>query len=207
MVKIEYYGHSCFRVSTEEGSVVFDPYEDGSVPGTTLAKGIEADAVYCSHDHHDHNAAGLIRLTGRKSPFPADFIIVPHDDVNGDKRGLCRMTFLEADGLTIVHFGDLGRLPEPDEYERLKKADVLLIPCAGFFTIDSAQAKEIISQMKTPSLKILMHFREGSRGYDVQETIQEVMDVIPGVERVPETSVTVDPEAVPDKIITLEPIR
>ncbi|MFC2662792.1 MAG: MBL fold metallo-hydrolase [Eubacterium sp.] len=204
-VTIHYYGHSCFKISSDAGSVILDPYEDGSVPGTLLPRGLEADAVYCSHDHHDHNAAGMIKLSGKPAPFPASFITVPHDDVNGKKRGLCRMTFLQAGGLTIAHLGDLGRLPGDEEYEQLSQADVLLVPCAGYYTIDSSQAKTILARMKTPSLKILMHFRDGKRGYDVQEDIQEIMKVIPGVKRLNETEITVESDDVPDEIVTLEP--
>lgn len=206
-VRIQYYGHSCFKVSTESGSAVFDPYEDGSVPGTTLPEDLEADAVFCSHDHHDHNAAGQVKLTGRACPFGVSFLTVPHDDANGEKRGFCRITFLETGGLTVAHLGDLGRLPTEDEYEKLGQADILLIPCAGFYTIDAEETKEIIRRLKTPSLKILMHYREGSRGYDVQKTISEVMQIIPGVVRLPETEITADSRAVPDQIITLEPLQ
>lgn len=205
VINIKYYGHSCFKITTEEGSAVFDPYEEGSVPGYTLPKDIEADAVFCSHDHHDHNAAGLVRLTGRPCPFHTLSITVPHDDANGQKRGLCRMTFLKAGGITIAHLGDLGRIPAESEYEKLREADILLLPCAGYYTIDADQTKEILSRLKTPSLKILMHFREGERGYDVQKTIFEVMQIIPDVHRLPQTEIDVDTEQIPDRVITLEP--
>ena len=33
MMKLTWYGHSCFLLETAEGSVVFDPYAPGSVPG------------------------------------------------------------------------------------------------------------------------------------------------------------------------------
>ncbi|MGN1381270.1 MAG: MBL fold metallo-hydrolase [Eubacterium sp.] len=202
---IKYYGHSCFKISSDAGSVILDPYEDGSVPGTLLPPGLKADAVYCSHDHHDHNAAEMVQLTGKEEPFPASFITVPHDDADGKKRGLCRMTFLQTGGLTIAHLGDLGRLPSDEEYEKLTQADILLVPCAGYYTIDSAQAKTILARMKTPSLKILMHFRDGKRGYDVQEDIQDIMKVIPGVKRLRESEITIDSADVPDEVITLEP--
>ena len=207
IVNIKYYGHSCFKITTEEGSAVFDPYEDGSVPGYSLPKNIESDAVFCSHDHHDHNAAGLVHLTGRSCPFHYLSLTVPHDDADGQKRGLCRMTFLEAVGLTIAPRGDLGRIPTESEYEKLQQADVLLMPCAGYYTIDADQTKEILARLKTPSLKILMHFREGARGYDVQKTISDIMQIIPDVHRLPQTEIEIDPENIPDEVITLEPLQ
>lgn len=117
------------------------------------------------------------------------------------------MTFLEADGITIAHLGDLGRIPTESEYEKLQQADVLLMPCAGYYTIDADQTKEILARLKTPSLKILMHFREGERGYDVQKTIFEVMQIIPDVHRLPQTEIEIDPENIPDEVITLEPLQ
>lgn len=203
-IQITYYGHSCFGVSTEKGAVILDPYEDGSVPGIELPRGLEADAVYCSHDHADHNAAHLISLSGRPAPFPVSFLTVPHDHHGGKKRGLSRITFLRTDGITIVHLGDIGRLPTEDEYEKLQQADVVMIPCAGYFTVSSKEAEEIIQHLKKPSLKILMHFREGKRGYDVQEDIRSIMKSIPGVKRIPETMLEVDPERIPDEVITME---
>lgn len=205
MVRITYYGHACFEVSTEQGSVILDPYADGSVPGLKLPRNLTADAVYCSHGHADHNAAQLIRLSGREDSFPVSFITVPHDDAGGTKRGMTRMTFISADGVLIAHLGDIGRMPTVEEYRQLQKADIVMLPCAGFFTISSKQAEEIIRNLKKPSLKILMHFREGNRGYDVQEDIGSIMKNIPGVSRFKGTSVDIDPEAVPDEVITMEP--
>ncbi|MDY4049407.1 MAG: MBL fold metallo-hydrolase [Eubacterium pyruvativorans] len=206
-VRIQYFGHACFKVSTEKGSAVFDPYEDGSVPGTTLPRNMEADAVFCSHDHHDHNGTERVKLTGRSCPFDVSFLTVPHDDANGEKRGFCRFTFLEAGGITVAHLGDLGRLPEENEYEKLSQADVLLMPCAGYYTIDAGQTKEMLGKLKKPSLKILMHYREGERGYDVQKSISEVMEIIPEVHRMQETEITVDARDVPDQVITLRPLQ
>ena len=35
-MKLTWYGHSCFKLETDLGSVVFDPYGPGSVPGLEL---------------------------------------------------------------------------------------------------------------------------------------------------------------------------
>ena len=41
---LTWYGHSCFRLDTAEGSAVFDPYSPGSVPGLSLPE-LTADAA------------------------------------------------------------------------------------------------------------------------------------------------------------------
>ena len=32
-MKIIWYGHSCFEITGNDGTVIFDPYQEGSVPG------------------------------------------------------------------------------------------------------------------------------------------------------------------------------
>lgn len=201
-----YYGHSCFKLEALGSSIVFDPYEDGSVPGLTLPRNIVADAVSCSHDHADHNAAHLVSLTGRQLAFKVNKLTVPHDHHGGAHRGLSDITFVYLPDMTIVHLGDLGRLPAKAEYEEISKADVVLLPCAGFFTIDSKEAAEVISHLKHPCLKILMHFREGNKGYDVQETIAEVAKDIKNINRLDKSQITVESGNVPDGIVTLQPV-
>lgn len=206
-VKIIYYGHSCFKVEALSGSIIFDPYADGSVPGLRLPRGLEADVVSCSHQHDDHNAAKLVRTTGDRPMFTVQKLTVPHDHHDGEHRGLSDITLVNFNGLTVCHLGDLGRLPTAEEYAFFSHADVVLLPCAGYYTISSAEAREIIAHLKHPSLKILMHFREGGRGYDVQETIDEVAADVPFIHRLAETSIEVDAQNVPDEIITLEPAQ
>lgn len=201
---LTYYGHSCFKLEADGHSIVFDPYEDGSVPGLKLPRGLMADIVNCSHEHGDHNAAHLVKLTGEKPQLNIKKIRTPHDHHNGTHRGFSDITFVLLPGITVCHLGDLGRIPTDEEYQEIEKADVILIPCAGYFTINSKEAAKVIGHLKHPALKVLMHFRENGKGYDVQESIREVMEDIHGVERLKGTSITVDSESIPDKIITLE---
>lgn len=204
---ITYYGHSCFKVEALGSSIVFDPYENGSVPGLALPRGIEADAVSCSHNHGDHNAAHLVKASGKALNFKISKLTVPHDHHNGAHRGLSDITFVKLPDLVIAHLGDLGRLPTASEYAEIDKADVVLLPCAGYFTITSKEAAEVIAHLKHPSLKILMHFREGSRGYDVQESISDIAHDIPGIHRLSSSVITVDSDNIPDEIVTLDPLQ
>lgn len=204
---ITYYGHSCFKIEAMGSSIVFDPYADGSVPGIQLPRGIEADAVSCSHDHADHNAAQLVKTTGKELQFKVSTLTVPHDHHNGTHRGLSKITFLHIPELLIVHLGDLGRLPTNEEYKQLAAADVVLLPCAGYFTISSKEAAEIIRHLKHPCLKVLMHFREGGRGYGVQEDIADVAKNISGIKRLKTSLLKVESGKIPDEIVTLEPIQ
>ena len=52
-----------------------------------------------------------------------------------------------------------------------------------------------------------MHFREGNRGYDVQETIDEIAKDIHGIKRLKESEITIEAGKIPDETITLEPVQ
>ncbi len=206
-VTITYYGHSCFKVEASGSSIVFDPYEDDSVPGLRLPRGLKADVVSCSHDHADHHAAHLVAETGHKPSFSVTKLTVPHDHHNGAHRGLSDITFLHFPDMVIAHLGDLGRLPTEAEYAELKKADIVLLPCAGYFTINSKEAADVISHLKHPCLKILMHFRKGDKGYEVQETIGQVAKDIAGIRHFDKSVLEVEAGNIPDEIVTLEPMQ
>ncbi len=204
-IMIDYFGHSCFRVSDDKERVVFDPYEDGSVPGLKLPGNIAADVVLASHGHHDHNAVQLIQNTGRPAVYDMHKITVPHDEVNGAKRGLTDITIIDFDGIKVAHLGDLGRALTKEEHAAVSAADVVMIPCGGFYTIDCHEAWDLIQTLKSPSLKILMHYREGDRGYDVLSAIDDIMNVIPNVVRLESDTISVEKGQIPDQIITLRP--
>lgn len=205
-IRITYYGHSCFKVNAQDYSVVFDPYQNESVPGLKLPDGIKADAVFCSHGHADHNAENLIHLTGRKIPFEVSRLSVPHDDANGSKRGMTDITFLQLGNVVLAHLGDIGREPTEEEYQKLSRADILMIPVGGYFTIDAVMAEKIMKKV-TARLNILMHYRKGDRGYDVLADIRDISQQIPELKELSDTSISFDEDHVPEETITLEPVQ
>ncbi len=203
-MKITYYGHSCFLVENQNHSILFDPYEDGSVPGLKLPNDLSVDQVYCSHDHADHNAEHLVRNID-KDIWNKQLIKVPHDHHDGTKRGFSNITIVSVDGIKVAHLGDLGRLPTKQEYDVLKEASVLMIPVGGYYTIDSLEANEIIQTIK-PSLTILMHFRDFGVGYDVLEDIDSVMSKISHIQRLETSTIEITDEILKKNlIITLVP--
>ena len=106
-MKLTWYGHACFKLETASGSVVFDPYAPGSVPGLALPE-ITADAVVCSHRHSDHYCPEAVTLTGSEPSFAMCSIPTFHDECMGAKRGDNLITVVTAEGLTVAHCGDLG---------------------------------------------------------------------------------------------------
>ncbi len=159
-------GHSQFLLEDAAGQrVVTDPF-DASV-GYPM-NGVRADAVTVSHGHGDHSfvekVAGspvVIRDAGTHMPLPDVRITgIPsfHDGEGGKKRGTNLMMLIEADGLRILHCGDLGHLPDQRMLEAAGRVDLLLLPVGGFFTLDAAGAMEAC-RLFSPRMILPMHFR------------------------------------------------
>ena len=171
-ITIKWHGHSCFSVTADDYTIVLDPFADGSVPGLPDIRP-EANTVLCSHYHSDHGCTDVVTVTEKTdSPFNILKIDTYHDDAQGTKRGENRIHILEAHGMRIVHFGDLGCMLTAAQIEILKKADALMIPVGGFYTIDAAQAKEIVSIL-SPKVVIPMHYRSDVFGYPVIGRLDE----------------------------------
>lgn len=162
---IDWYGHSCFIVTTENGTkILFDPYDDSV--GYQTQK-LEADIVAVSHAHHDHN--DLSRINGKYElvnteglhnfeDVNIESIKTWHDKSEGRLRGENIVSILSADGLTLCHMGDMGCMPSEDLYKKLKGIDILMIPVGGNYTIDALEALKICERV-SPNIIIPMHFK------------------------------------------------
>lgn len=174
-MKLIWHGHSCFSVKTENGTAVFDPYEDGSVPGLAPLR-LTADAVFCSHDHHDHNARSLVTLSGHEVDFTVETIPVFHDDRHGLLRGRNTIHILSAEGMRVAHLGDLGHRLKRGALDKLRGVDALLIPVGGYYTIDAVTARAIADEI-APRVVLPMHYRLGGMGYDVISELSAFTDL------------------------------
>ena len=106
-MNIIWLGHSCFAVESAGWRVVLDPYYVETYP----ALHIEADEALCSHGHRDHAFLEAVTLSGRdksESPFTVGTVSTFHDDKKGSLRGENAIHILRAEGMTLVHCGDLG---------------------------------------------------------------------------------------------------
>lgn len=175
-IKIQWLGHSCFKLTCDYYSVVTDPYEDGYVPGLRPLN-VSADAVMCSHGHSDHNAEGKVKLlkSARKSPFTITELDSYHDDCKGEKRGPNKMRIFEAEGIRVAHLGDIGCMPEESQVEKLKNLDAVMIPIGGFYTMEPALCRELLNIIK-PRIVIPMHYRSEAFGYDVIGTLEDFLE-------------------------------
>lgn len=178
-MKLQWLGHSCFRLTLANGkTLVTDPY-DGTVGYPELRT--PADVVLSSHDHFDHNHVAaiegdyeLINRPGVYERFGARITGAHswHDDAQGAKRGDNVIFAVEADGVKLVHLGDLGHMPDTAEQaEVLSGADVMLIPIGGTFTIDTPQAVALIGRFR-PAAAIAMHYKNRYCGFPVSDNAE-----------------------------------
>lgn len=174
-MQLHWFGHSCFQMTFSNGvRVLTDPFDDHvgyPVPA------VGTDIVTCSHDHFDHGytqvltgefteirTAGLHEVSGIRIEGIDSF----HDEAEGAKRGKNVIFRIQADGLTIVHLGDLGHFPTPEQLEFISGADILLCPIGGFYTIDTDLALLTISMAK-PKTAIAMHFKTAVNDFPISD--------------------------------------
>lgn len=164
-MKIKWLGHACFLLTSENGTrVLTDPFDDQV--GYKLPE-VEADIVTTSHDHYDHNAVDVVKGNFTHINKPGSFeekgikitgISTFHDEAQGSKRGDNIVYVFEIDGIRICHCGDLGHPLSKEQIDEIGEIDVLLLPVGGIYTIDAAQACEVMESLK-PVITIPMHFQ------------------------------------------------
>lgn len=177
-MKLIWNGHSCFTLDTAQGCVVLDPYRDGSVPGLSPLH-LTADLVLCSHEHRDHGAREAVELTGRPVSLQVEELHTFHDPEGGALRGPNTIHIVAADGLRVAHLGDLGCALTPEQTQRLRGLDALMIPVGGYYTIDAGQARAVVEAL-SPRVVIPMHYRGLSFGYDVIAPLEDYLALCGG---------------------------
>ena len=186
-MKIKWYGHSAFRLTTGEAvSIIVDPYQPGGLGGSINYDRItdQADVVLISHDHEDHNyTAGIkghftvIRERGSYNIKGVKIEAVPTS--HGAGMGPNMVFVIEAEGLKLMHLGDIGHTLPRNTTNQLGKIDVLMIPVDGVYTLDLREATQMINDLK-PSLVFPMHFKTEKGG----RTIGPLEPFVQGKQRV-----------------------
>ena len=177
-----------------------DPYENHYVPGYAPMS-LQADAVYCSHEHSDHGAAHIVTLSGNPCSIPVSTLDTWHDEVQGAKRGPNRIHIFASEGMRVAHLGDLGCELTPSQIDTLQNVDVLLLPVGGFYTIDAKQAADIVRQLH-PRVVIPMHYRSETFGYDVLSCVDDFLSLYPGtITRLDTNQAEITPDTPPQVIV------
>ena len=169
-MKIKWYGHAAFKITTDEGiRIIIDPYESGAYDGALSYGKIdeEADIVITSHDHADHNyiktISGKYVLVNKAGEYDMQGVKIKafpsfHDNSAGKERGKNLIFVIAADGLILVHTGDIGHALDPELLKKIGKTDIVLLPVGGFFTIDAEEASKMIASLAS-RITIPMHYK------------------------------------------------
>ena len=183
-MKITYLGHSCFKFEKDGFAMIIDPYKAGSVPGYAPLKET-ANQVLSSHRHGDHFGLDEVKLavTRVDIPFDISFIESFHDEEDGAARGCNNVIIVKADGLTVVHMGDIGCELSDEDIDIIKGCDVLLIPVGGVYTVDAKGAKAYVDRI-SPAITVPMHYRGEGFGYDELSTVDEFTKLFEQVESI-----------------------
>ncbi len=171
-MKIQYFGHSCFILTSNSGtSVITDPF---TRVGYELPKGLVADVATISHAHFDHNYTQAIaceKIVNEVGVFYFNDVEILgvhsyHDSQKGVLRGENVIFKIKMDGLTFCHLGDLGEECNAELIAKIGHVDVLLIPVGGTYTIDAPQAMKYIESLR-PILTIPMHYKPVDGSLDI----------------------------------------
>lgn len=180
---IKYIGHSSFFIKTKNSRIVTDPFDPKI--GLKFPKQ-EADTVTISHHHSDHDFLGQIAGDPLVLDWPGEFekqqvrisgFSSFHDKKKGEERGPNILYKIEGDGVSVLHCGDLGVVPDDTFLEQIGTVNVLLVPVGGFYTIDANDAVELIKKVE-PSIVIPMHFNRPELDKTVFEKVAPLDDFL-----------------------------
>jgi len=169
MAKLLFQGHGSFRITTDEGVVIYvDPYAGSGYD-------VPADIILVTHQHYDHNN---IQLPARKSTCR----VIQNDEAlqNGvyksfDIKGVniqavpaynknhskdeCVGYILSFDGLKLYAAGDTSTTEEMKEYSALN-LDYALLPIDGVYNMDPEEATKC-ADLIAPKHAIPIHMIPG----------------------------------------------
>lgn len=167
-MKIQWYAHACFRITSEDFGIVTDPYTPHKAGFQPVTDGADI-VVRSSDDDSAHcNAAmfpgadvltmtyapaeGTVWREVRFTPIPAQESLI-HKVEPGDN-ALYRFVL---DGVDVTHFGDVGNPLEDWQLEKMKGTDVALVPTGGPPTIELSDLHQALNVLQ-PKITIPMHY-------------------------------------------------
>lgn len=162
-MRISWLGHASFLIESGGKKLVTDPFDEKLGYPVYIE---EVDIATVSHEHWDHNAAGRLKGNPVQVRGVGEFAIdrfkikgfpTYHDKSGGKQRGANTVYKICIEGINLLHMGDLGHVPSPEQYLQLGQVDLLLLPVGGVYTVDAQEAYQIVQDIN-PKVIIPMHF-------------------------------------------------
>ena len=160
---LTWLGHACFRIRSDETSIITDPYPPSiglelREPAPTLAT--------ISHRHPNHSCREALAGDPRVLDGPGEYelsgiyvtgVMTPRGE--SDPPGKRNTAYLfEIERLRVCHLGDVSARLTPRQVQELSPMDILLIPVGGGCTISASGAAEMVRALG-PRVVVPMHYR------------------------------------------------
>ena len=160
---LTWLGHSCFRIRSDETSIITDPFPPSiglelREPAPTLAT--------VSHRHPNHSCREALSGDPRVLDGPGEYelsgiyvtgVMTPKGE--SDPPGKRNTAYLfEIERLRVCHLGDVSARLSPRQVQELSPMDILLIPVGGGCTISASGAAEMVRALG-PRVVVPMHYR------------------------------------------------
>jgi L-ascorbate metabolism protein UlaG (beta-lactamase superfamily) len=191
-MKIIWHGHSCFEIVLEQWTLVIDPYGPDTVPGFKPLS-LKAHAVFCSHQHGDHNYVSAVQIIKPQPLIDHAEIQTFHDDASGKKRGANTIHIFSDHHFRVAHLGDLGCDLTAEQKAGLMGLDAIMVPVGGHYTIDARTAKALMDRLQ-PRVVIPMHYHSSAFGYPVLAGIEAYTALCNDVVQYDGNSIELTPE-------------
>jgi L-ascorbate metabolism protein UlaG (beta-lactamase superfamily) len=224
-VDLSWLGHACFRLRGRDVTILTDPYEGEDWGYQPLAASANVVTISNEHPHH----AGIGHIDGRPRVLrgPGEYEIggaliwgvrthrrkdgpAGADASNGSRAVRNTAFVIQLEELAVCHLGDLADAPlTQQELERIKDADVLLVPVGGNCTINAAQAAAVVAQVE-PKLIVPMHFAtDETRGHLALDEIERFCKELGASDTAPRARLSVTPQTLPTEptVVLLERMR
>jgi len=185
-MRVRWHGHACFEFSNGETTIVVDPHDGRSLG--IRAPTASADTVLMTHDHYDHNASRVIKGEHHDFKFAyGDFDVSGgikvtgykswHDHSEGSERGANTLYKFTMDGMSIVHCGDIGCLPDDETIAAIKGVDFLFVPVGEVYTLNLPEVKTFLERVN-PNIIVPMHYMVGGLAFRLTP-LDKFLDMIP----------------------------
>jgi L-ascorbate metabolism protein UlaG (beta-lactamase superfamily) len=151
-------------------TVVTDPYDHREIGYEPLK--LKGDIVTISHSTPGHNFTSAVKGDPHIIDGPGEFeiggVFVTGIQTNGhskkDVDEIRNTLYLfDFNGITVLHLGDLNRVPTQTEVEDFGPVHVALVPVGGGGSLTAIKATEVISLLE-PNIVIPMHYATPATG-------------------------------------------
>ena len=169
MPKLLYQGHGSFRLTSNDGVVVFiDPYVGAGYD-------IPADIILVTHQHDDHNKVELITkkdncnvitnaealLGGKHNSFSINGINIEAVEAENKNHpsDQCVGFIVEVDGLKLYFSGDTSKTAQMSDFA-IRKLDYAFLCSDGIYNMGLEEASECAKLIKAKH-NVPVHIKPG----------------------------------------------